>query len=242
MCVCVCVCVSHSHSVSLYRVYFDLLQDLLMRVEAAVDKYLYWDEEVTLIEAITAETVSGRAFSLLPSLSLHYFHLLHHSHTLTHHTLHPSQGTTIPDHPVKADSPTDDSVYDDSGVSDVTSSSEQSAGRRLDHVTSHMSSHMTADEALLTEDATSSEKWALVSHTLTISQCHPSHPPLLTPSQASKYCADAKDYLEMMCRDLSSELNQFDLQKELELKQILMDYAARQLERHEKVCNGKHVV
>jgi hypothetical protein len=155
--------------------------DLLMRVEAAVDKYLYWDEEVTLIEAITAET-----------------------------------GTTIPDHPVKADSPTDDSVYDDSGVSDVTSSSEQSAGRRLDHVTSHMSSHMTADEALLTEDATSSEKWAL----------------------ASKYCADAKDYLEMMCRDLSSELNQFDLQKELELKQILMDYAARQLERHEK-CQGK---
>ena len=39
----------------------------------------------------------------------------------------------------------------------------------------------------------------------------------------------------MMCSDLSSELNQFDLQKELELKQILMDYAARQLERHEKV-------
>ena len=39
----------------------------------------------------------------------------------------------------------------------------------------------------------------------------------------------------MMCRDLSSELNQFDLQKELEMKQILMDYATRQLERHEKV-------
>ena len=53
--------------------------------------------------------------------------------------------------------------------------------------------------------------------------------------QASKHCAEAKDYLEMMCRDLSSELNQFDLQKELELKQILMDYASRQLERHEKV-------
>ena len=39
----------------------------------------------------------------------------------------------------------------------------------------------------------------------------------------------------MMCRNLSIELNQFDLQKELELKHILMDYAARQLERHEKV-------
>lgn len=44
----------------------------------------------------------------------------------------------------------------------------------------------------------------------------------------------------MMCRDLSSELNQFDLQKELELKQILMEYAARQLERHEKVSPHFH--
>ena len=153
---------------------------------------------------------------------------------LTHHTLLPPQNTTLPDHQAKADSPTDDSVYDDSGVSDVTSSSERSTGRRMDHVTSHM----TADEALLAEDASSSEKWAMVSHTLTTSQnspLTPSLPPSLPPSQASKYCADAKDYLEMMCRDLSSKLNQFDLQKELELKQILMDYAARQLERHEKV-------
>jgi hypothetical protein len=30
-----------------------------MRVEDAVDKFLYWDEEVTLIEAVTAETVSS---------------------------------------------------------------------------------------------------------------------------------------------------------------------------------------
>ena len=45
----------------------------------------------------------------------------------------------------------------------------------------------------------------------------------------------------MMCRDLSSELNQFDLQKELELKQVLMDYATRQLERHEKVKNQKNL-
>ena len=54
-------------------------------------------------------------------------------------------------------------------------------------------------------------------------------------SQASKYCADAKDYLEMMCHDLSAELAQFDLQKEKEFKQMLLDYAAAQLEKHEKV-------
>lgn len=39
----------------------------------------------------------------------------------------------------------------------------------------------------------------------------------------------------MMCQELSSELAQFDLQKEQELKQALLDYAAAQLERHEKV-------
>ena len=39
----------------------------------------------------------------------------------------------------------------------------------------------------------------------------------------------------MMCRDLSDELSQFDLHKEKELKQVLLDYAAAQLERHEKV-------
>ena len=44
-------------------------------------------------------------------------------------------------------------------------------------------------------------------HTHTIS-------PLHLTLQASKYCADAKDYLEMMCRDCQAELNQFDLQKE----------------------------
>ena len=56
------------------------------------------------------------------------------------------------------------------------------------------------------------------------------------PPQASKYCSDAKDYLEMMCKDLSEELSQFDLRKETELKQVMLDYAAAQLEKHEKVC------
>ena len=29
------------------------LQDLLTRVEEAVDRFLYWDEEITIIEAVT---------------------------------------------------------------------------------------------------------------------------------------------------------------------------------------------
>eukprot|EP00731_Ephydatia_muelleri_P012936 Em0007g246a len=53
-------------------------------------------------------------------------------------------------------------------------------------------------------------------------------------AQASKYCSDAKDYLEMMCKDLSEELAQFDLRKETELKQVMVDYATAQLEKHEK--------
>ena len=208
-----------------------------MRVEDAVDKFLYWDEEVTLIEAVTTEMVSGRGFqkqalkrvltskkTIFTCFFDRFFNFIL--------TLCP-QGS--PEHHAKADSPTDDSVYDDSGVSDITSSSERSSGHGSRRGLDHMTSHMTADDsAQSSEDASSSEKWALVSHAP--SQLTPS---LIAPSQASKYCADAKDYLEMMCRDLSSELNQFDLQKELELKQVLMDYATRQLERHEKVFFAK---
>lgn len=40
----------------------------------------------------------------------------------------------------------------------------------------------------------------------------------------------------MMCNELAEELSHFDLQKEKELKQVLVDYAGAQLERHEKVC------
>ncbi len=60
-------------------------------------------------------------------------------------------------------------------------------------------------------------------------------PPPLHSLQASKQCADSKDTLEMMCSELAEELSFFDLQKEKEIKQILLDYAASQLERHEKV-------
>ena len=39
----------------------------------------------------------------------------------------------------------------------------------------------------------------------------------------------------MMCKDMAEELAHFDLQKEKELKQVLLEYTAAQLERHEKV-------
>ena len=42
----------------------------------------------------------------------------------------------------------------------------------------------------------------------------------------------------MMCRDMAEELAHFDLQKEKELKQVLLEYTAAQLERHEKVWSG----
>ena len=54
--------------------------------------------------------------------------------------------------------------------------------------------------------------------------------------QATTNCQDAKDYLEMMCQDLTNELAQFDLLKEQELKQILLAYVTTQLETQEKVC------
>ena len=83
-----------------------------------------------------------------------------------------SQGS--PEHHVKASTPTDDTAYDDSGVSDVTSSSEQSSGRGRGRGLDHVTSHMTGDDVTQSpEDASSSEKWALVSlHTLTPSHTH----------------------------------------------------------------------
>ena len=53
---------------------------------------------------------------------------------------------------------------------------------------------------------------------------------------ASSNCADAKEYLEMICRELSEELSVFDLRKEQELKQVFLDLAAAELEKNEKVC------
>ena len=70
----------------------------------------------------------------------------------------------------KADTPTDDPVYDDSGVSDITSSSGRSTGGRgggrgLDHMTSHMT---LEDPTQSPEDVSSSEKWTLVSLTINL--------------------------------------------------------------------------
>ena len=104
-----------------------------------------------------------------------------------------------------------DAVFDDSGVSDVTTSSNNSSNSA--HSAHRIMSHDSSSSA--EESISTSEKWA----------------------QASKYCADAKDYLEMMCQDLSEELAHFDFQKEKELKQALVDYASAQQKRHEKVCS-----
>lgn len=52
---------------------------------------------------------------------------------------------------------------------------------------------------------------------------------------ASSNCSDAKEYLEMICCDLSEELSQFDLRKEQELRQVFLDLAAGQMEKNEKV-------
>ncbi len=54
-------------------------------------------------------------------------------------------------------------------------------------------------------------------------------------AQASSNCADAKEYLEMMCRDLSEELALFDFRKEQEMKQVFLDLSSSQLEKNEKV-------
>ncbi len=109
-----------------------------------------------------------------------------------------------------------DAVFDDSGVSDVTTSSSNSCHSGRGEVRGQTTARaMSHDSVSSSEDGgiSTSEKWA----------------------QASKYSADAKDYLEMMCHDLAEELSHFDLQKELELKQVLVDYASTQKEKHEKV-------
>ncbi|KAL5508977.1 hypothetical protein EMCRGX_G004249, partial [Ephydatia muelleri] len=143
--------------------YVKAAQDLLTRVEEAVDKFLYWDEEVSIMESVTS----------------------------------------APNPEASGDSTEDTQTtsYDDSGVSDISGhsskNSSEPAGQQQDKES---------------DGNTISERWA----------------------QASKYCSDAKDYLEMMCKDLSEELAQFDLRKETELKQVMVDYATAQLEKHEK--------
>ena len=54
--------------------------------------------------------------------------------------------------------------------------------------------------------------------------------------QANSNCADAKANLEKMCKDLSVELAHFDWRKEVELREILIEYSALRSEHFEKVC------
>lgn len=53
--------------------------------------------------------------------------------------------------------------------------------------------------------------------------------------QATAHCQEAKDYLEMMCRDLASELANFDYQKEQELRSVFLEYAALFCEKFQRV-------
>ena len=53
--------------------------------------------------------------------------------------------------------------------------------------------------------------------------------------QANSNYADAKTRLEFLCKDLSTELAHFDWRKEVELREILIEYSALRSEHFEKV-------
>ena len=118
-------------------------------------------------------------------------------------------------------------VFDDSGVSSISGSSTGGGGGG-NNSSCHSRDESTGPDTSNTHhggncwspsrrniglDDSISEKWA----------------------QASSNCSDAKEYLEMICRDLSDELAQFDLRKEQELRQVFLDLAAGQMEKNEKV-------
>ena len=53
--------------------------------------------------------------------------------------------------------------------------------------------------------------------------------------QANSNLHVAKAHLEMMYENFSSELNDFDYQKELELREIFIEYTTLKFEHYEKV-------
>lgn len=53
--------------------------------------------------------------------------------------------------------------------------------------------------------------------------------------QATSNCHAAKAHLEMIYQNLSQELDQFDYQKEKELREIFVDYTTLRAEHYEKV-------
>lgn len=99
-----------------------------------------------------------------------------------------------------------DEVFDDSGVSSVSGSSGNSQSNEQGD------GNLSSPQRKIGDDSIS-EKWA----------------------QASSNCSDAKEYLEMICRDLSDELAHFDLLKEQELRQVFLDLATSQMEKNKKV-------
>ncbi|XP_015776992.1 PREDICTED: uncharacterized protein LOC107355000 [Acropora digitifera] len=54
-------------------------------------------------------------------------------------------------------------------------------------------------------------------------------------AEANSNCAEAKTKLEHLCKELSSELAHFDWRKEVELREILIEYSALKSEHFEKV-------
>lgn len=53
--------------------------------------------------------------------------------------------------------------------------------------------------------------------------------------QANSNCLAAKAHLEMMYKNLKDELYHFDYQKELELREIFIEYTTLKFEHYEKV-------
>ncbi|XP_031568658.1 uncharacterized protein LOC116303273 isoform X2 [Actinia tenebrosa] len=54
-------------------------------------------------------------------------------------------------------------------------------------------------------------------------------------AEANSNCAEAKAYLERLCQDLKFELSHFDLRKESELREVLIEYTTLKSEHFEKV-------
>jgi hypothetical protein len=154
--------------------YIRSAQCLVRRIEDAVDRYLFWDEEVQMYEAVNSSPIAEHFSSSLEELR--------------------EVGESNPPY------------QDDSGMSETSGSSavtqEQSVA---DSGVKSMGTSVDGSSSL-------SQKWA----------------------EATSQCQDAKDYLEIMCQDLSTELSQFDLLKEEEMKQILLAYCTNQLEVQEK--------
>ena len=53
--------------------------------------------------------------------------------------------------------------------------------------------------------------------------------------QAKSQCAEAQGWLETVCKYLAPELDHFDLRKEKELREILIDYSTTKAEHYEQV-------